>query len=90
MQGASETTLDNSLDLPKIFSLILQLQKRVSHLKESLEPPDLKDALSNQHAELKNAPPFYPCIRALCSVPMRSLPNHDVALLVFHLCQEFR
>lgn len=59
----------------------------MTHLEESLQPPDLEDALPYKHAQLKYTPPLDPSVRALGCIPMRPFPDHDVGLLVFDLCE---
>ena len=49
-----------------------------SYLKEPLQPPNLKNAFSEQHPQLKDTPPLHSPVRAFCSIPMRPLPDHDV------------
>ena len=44
--------LNNALDLHN-HQYLQQDPTMSSYLKEPLEPPDLKNALSNQHAQLK-------------------------------------
>jgi hypothetical protein len=57
----------------------------VLHLKESLQPPDLENALANYNTHLEDTPPFYACVRALSGVAVGSLAHDDVALLVLYL-----
>ena len=49
-----------------------------TYLKESLQPPDLEYALSNQYTQLEDAPPLDPSIRALCRIAVSSFANHNV------------
>jgi len=58
------------------------------HLKKSLQPPYLEDALTDQKRELEDAPPFDPRIGAFCRVPVCALAANDVALLVLDLRDE--
>lgn len=59
-----------------------------TRLKEPLQPPDLEETLPNQHGKLKNTPPLDARVGALSRVPVRPLPDHNVALLVFDLRHE--
>ena len=61
----------------------------MAYLEEPLEPPDLKDTLTNQNDELKDAPPLDARVGALSSIPMHSLADNDVALFVLDLSDEF-
>ena len=61
----------------------------LAYLEEPLEPPDLEDTLADQDDELKDAPPLDARIGALSRVPVHSLANNDIALLVLDLCNQF-
>lgn len=58
--------------------------------EEALEPPDLKDAFSNQDSHLKDAPPLDTRIRALCCVPMRALSHDNIPLFILDEFEHFR
>ena len=57
-------------------------------LKESLQPPDLKDTFADKHNQLKDAPPFDPCVGALGCISVSSFPYDNVTLLILHLCHK--
>jgi hypothetical protein len=61
----------------------------LAYLKEAFEPPNLEEALANEHHELEDAPPLDARVGALCSIPVYSFADNDVALLVLDLCDEF-
>jgi hypothetical protein len=61
-----------------------------THLKESLQPPHLEEALPREHQELEDAPPLDARVCALCRVPVGPLADDDVALLVLDLRDELR
>lgn len=65
----------------------LQTAKTLFHLKEPLRPPHTEDRIPRQYAQLQNTPPLDPRIRALRRVSVRSLPDHNVALLILDLRQ---
>ena len=60
----------------------------VTDLKETLQPPDLEDTLSNQDSQLKDAPPFDTGIGALGSVSVHALPDDNITLLVADLGEQ--
>lgn len=62
----------------------------LTHLEEPLQPPHLEEALPNQHHELEDAPPLDARVCALGGVPVCSLADDNVALLVFDLRNKFR
>lgn len=70
-------------------SLVVGGSAGILDLKEALEPPNLEDALANDHAELENAPPLHPRVRGLSRVAMCSLADDDIALFVLDLGEEF-
>src|SRR4051812_6446366 len=57
----------------------------LSYLEESLQPPHLKDALSNQNSQLENRPPLDSSICALCSISVCPFPHDYVRLLILDL-----
>ena len=57
-------------------------------LEETLEPPDLKDALAKQDAKLEDAPPLDTSICRLGCVAVGALADNDVGLFVFDLVEE--
>jgi len=59
------------------------------HLEEPLEPPDLEDAFSYQHAQLEYRPPLDARVGALGRVSVGALADHNVGLFVFDLGEEF-
>lgn len=60
-----------------------------AYLEEPLKPPDLKDSLANQDADLEQTPPFYAGVGAFCCVTVDSLADNDVGLFVFDLAEHF-
>lgn len=60
-----------------------------SHLKESLQPPDLENSLTNEDNELEDTPPLDAGISALGRVPVCSLADNDIALLILDLRDKF-
>ena len=73
------TPLNDSLYL-KIGQKNTQLEAPhfLAYLEEPLQPPDLENAFSDQHAELENTPPLYPSICTLRSIPVGPFPNDNV------------
>lgn len=71
-------------------SEIARFEERLAHLKEPFQPPHLKYAHSYQDTQLKDTPPLDPRVRALRSVSVRPLPEHNVCLLVLDLRQQLR
>jgi hypothetical protein len=57
----------------------------VPYLEEALQPPHLENTLTNQHGKLEDAPPLYARVGALGRVPVYSLADNNVALLVLDL-----
>jgi hypothetical protein len=51
---------------------------RTTNLEKSFQPPDLEDTLADENGQLKDAPPFDSCVRALCSVAVHSFSDHNV------------
>jgi hypothetical protein len=64
------------------------MQSTTTHLKEPLQPPDLEEALANQHGKLEDAPPLDAGVCAFGRVPVCSLADDNVALLVLDLRDE--
>lgn len=60
----------------------------VFDLEETLEPPDLEDALADHDAHLEDAPPLDASVGALGGVAVGALAHDDVALLVLDLGKE--
>lgn len=60
----------------------------MSYLKKALQPPDLKDALADQHAELEDGPPFDARIGGFGGVAVGALTDDDVGLFVFDLVKQ--
>ena len=58
-------------------------------LEETLEPPNLEDALGDHNAHLEDAPPLDAGVGALGGVAVGALADDNVALLVFDLGEEF-
>ena len=54
-------------------------------LEEALEPPDLEDALGDEHADLDDTPPLDARVGALGRVAVHALAHDDVGLLVLDL-----
>lgn len=82
-------TLDNTLDLFIILLLALftWLHKNgLTNLEESLEPPHLENALSDQHSQLEDTPPLHTGVGALGRVPVNPLSHDNVRLLILNLC----
>lgn len=61
----------------------------MTYLKESLDPPNLKNTLSKQYNQLKQTPPLDASIRTLRRISMGPLPHHDVSLLILDLPDQF-
>lgn len=57
-------------------------------LEETLEPPNLEDALGDHDAHLEDAPPLDASVGALGGVAVGALAHDDVALLVLDLGKE--
>ena len=64
------------------------LPKQRLYLEEPLQPPNLKDPLTNQNAQLEDTPPLDPRIRALRRVSVRPLSDHDIPLFVLDLVEQ--
>ena len=62
----------------------------MAHLEEPLQPPHLEHTLTNQEQELEDAPPLDSRVRAFGSVPVCSLADDNVALLVLDLRDKLR
>lgn len=62
----------------------------MSYLKKSFQPPDLKDALADQHAQLEDGPPFDARVGGLGGVAVGTLADDDVGLFVLDLVEEVR
>ena len=58
-------------------------------LEETLEPPNLEDALGDHDAHLEDAPPLDAGVGALGGVAVGAFADDDVALLVLDLGEEF-
>jgi hypothetical protein len=58
-------------------------------LEETLEPPNLEDALGDHNAHLEDAPPLDAGVGALGGVAVGAFADDDVALLVLDLGEEF-
>ena len=58
-----------------------------AHLKESFQPPYLENAFPNQNRKLEDAPPLHAAVGALSGISVHSLAEHDISLLVLHLCE---
>lgn len=56
-----------------------------AYLEETLQPPDLKDALAEKDADLEDAPPFDAAVGAFGCVAVHSFAEDDVGLFVFDL-----
>lgn len=59
-----------------------------TYLEESLQPPYLEDGFARQYSDLEDAPPLNPRVGALRRVPMRPLPDDNVALLFLDLAEQ--
>jgi len=79
---------NDALDLLRRLEHMLNSREAVTHLKESLQPPDLKTAVGTEHEKLKDTPPLNSRVGALSSVPVCPLADNDVALLVLDLRNE--
>lgn len=73
--------------MPYLVSLIEDMS---SYLEKALQPPDLKHTLSDQYRKLEDAPPLDARVGALSRVPVCSLADNNVALLVLDLRYKFR
>lgn len=60
-----------------------------AYLEEALQPPDLEDAVGDKDAHLEHAPPFDTLVGAFGGVPVDTLAEDDVTLLIFDLSNEF-
>ena len=58
------------------------------YLKKPLQPPDLEDALADQHAQLEDGPPFDARVGGFGGVAVGALADDDVGLFVFDLVEE--
>lgn len=56
-----------------------------TNLEETLQPPHLENALSNDNSQLEDAPPFDTAVCAFGSVPVHSFTNNNVSLLILYL-----
>lgn len=61
-----------------------------AYLKETLQPPDLKDTLGNKDSHLEYRPPLNTLVRRLGGVSVDTLTENDVGLLVLDLSKELR
>ena len=83
-------SLDYMLDLqdtPTLAqrTLVVRWSTGVLDLEETLQPPDLEGALSDEDPHLEDAPPLDAGVRALGSVTVRALADDNVALLILDL-----
>jgi hypothetical protein len=81
--------LYNTLDL-QLCQLRSVASEGCTNLEESLDPPNLKNALGDQDHDLEKAPPLDSSISALGGISVCPFSDDDVALLVLDLCDQFR
>lgn len=62
----------------------------MTNLKETLQPPNLEDTLSDDNGQLEDAPPLHTAIGALGGVTVHSLAHNNVSLLIPHLGDSLR
>lgn len=62
----------------------------MTNLKETLQPPNLEDTLSDDNSQLEDAPPLHTAIGALGGVTVHSLAHNNVSLFIPHLGDSLR
>lgn len=84
--------LNNPFDL-EVNQLPAQDSKALgtvlAYLEESLQPPDLEDAFTDQDSHLEHTPPLHSGVCAFRGVSVGSLSENNVRLFVFDLGKEF-
>jgi hypothetical protein len=68
---------------------LLYIPLWLAYLKEPLQPPDLEETLADEEYQLEDAPPLDARVGALGRIPVGSLADDNVALLVLDLGSEF-
>jgi hypothetical protein len=61
------------------------VQWSATHLEKALQPPHLEDTLSNNNKQLEKTPPLNTAVGALGRIPVHTLANNNVPLLIADL-----